>query len=116
MAIVRGILGICAKTASASQEKPVKARRSCFCGRRRILGRTKFKGLKRALEGVRMANKDFSYAVICEGEGEIDMIFPHTSEKKVLKALKDYIIIDRWNGRGDSGIRVLRVRRKKENE
>lgn len=62
-----------------------------------------------------MAKEEHSYAVICEGEGEIDMIFPHTSDRKIAKALKDYAIIATWNGMDDS-IRVLRVRRKNENE
>lgn len=60
-----------------------------------------------------MASKEYSYAIICEGEGEIDMIFPHTSDRKIAKALKDYAIIATWNGMDDS-IRVLRVRRKNE--
>lgn len=44
------------------------------------------------------------------------MIFPHTSEKKIAKALKDYVIIATWNGldNTDGSIRVLRVRRKNE--
>lgn len=62
-----------------------------------------------------MAKEEHSYAVICEDEGEIDMIFPHTSDRKIAKALKDYAIIATWNGMDDS-IRVLRVRRKNENE
>lgn len=65
-----------------------------------------------------MVSKEYSYAIICEGEGKIDMIFPHTSEKKIAKALKDYAIIATWNGMDDTdgSIRVLRVRRKNENE
>ena len=63
-----------------------------------------------------MAKEEHSYAVICEGEGEIDMVFPHTSDRKIAKALKDYIIIATWNGWGDSDIRVARVRRRNENE
>lgn len=60
--------------------------------------------------------QEYSYAIICEGEKELDMIFPHASDKKINKILKDYIIVATWNGWGDSGIRVVRVRKKNEND
>lgn len=65
-----------------------------------------------------MAKEEFSYVIICEGENEIDMIFPHTTDKKINKILKDYIIVATWNGMDntDSSIRVLRVRRKNNSE